>query len=460
MTVFILIMLHVVLLGVALFQRPRSGRYRVCALSLPVALGFCYLACVQGRSSALRLPADFAYETVANGLLVSFVAFAAFMLAYTLSANHKAKVMISPATTDFRRLGLFAYILSIIGLFGLFRFIGLVGGLSSYAGVADWTASPYESSGYLLNLRMALFPAIALFLILLAFRKASRLQTWLCLLLIAILLGDGINATDRGDTIRGAILLAAWLFLGANGAFGLGLTLGARMGVAFVPLVVSIAVAMMLPSFRGQGRKLLTSETTWEGAMSNLVSTKGDFRGAERGGEFDSGARIYDWIQQGHMSQTGPVHFLRVAWNVLPRAWVPEKHEMFERFAGESYRSLRFEATSYFGCAPSGWGEAYGTMGWAGVLGYFGLLGVGVRWLENKVTSLSFSILLAALAFVPLLQLVVMDFWSGAMNFSLTTLPMLVVLRLCQRRNPGAARKPCAASTKQLRRRALEPQGR
>lgn len=460
MVILILICLHVVLLGVAVTQRPRSGHWRICALSLPVALGFCYLACVQGRSSALRLPPDFSHETVANGLLVSFVAFASFMLGYTLSANHKAQVVISPATTDFRRLGLFAYILSIIGLFGLFSFIGLVGGLSSYAGVADWTASPYQSSGYLLNLRMALFPAIALFLILLAFRKASWLQAWFCLLLIAILLGDGINATDRGDTIRGAILLAAWLFLGANGAFRLGLTPGTRIGVALVPLVVSIAFAMMLPSFRGQGRKLVTSETTWEEAMSSFVSTKGDFRGAERGGEFDSGARIYDWIQKGYMSQTGPVHFLRVAWNLVPRAWVPEKHEMFERFAGESYRMLRSEATSYFGCAPSGWGEAYGTMGWAGVLGYFGLLGVGVRWLENKVTSLIFSMLLAALAFLPLLQLVVMDFWSGAMNFSLTTLPMLVVLRLGQRRIPGAAGKPCAALSGMRRKRGPEVQGR
>ncbi len=368
--------------------------------------------------------------------------------------------MISPATTDFRRLGLLAYILSIIGLFGLLHFIVLVGGLSSYAGNADWTASPYESSGYLLNLKMALFPAIALFLIVIAFRKASRLQIWFCFLLIAILLGDGINATDRGDTIRGAILLAAWLFLGANGAFPLSLTLGTRIGVASVPLVVSVAVAMMLPSFRGQGRKLGTSDATWEEAMRNFASTKGDFRGAEAGGEFDAGARIYDWVKQGRMSQTGPVHFLRVAWNVVPRAWVPKKHEMFERFAGESYRLLRFEATSYFGCAPSGWGEAYGTMGWAGVLGYFGLLGVGSRWLENSIASLGFCIMMAALAFLPLLQLVIMDFWSGAMNFSLTTMPMLVVLRLCQRRNPKAMFRPSAASTGKTRLRTLQSQAR
>jgi hypothetical protein len=442
-----LIFLHLVLLVVAIAYSRRKGLGRLRAMNLPVALGFAYLAVIQGSGSARRLPPDFTAETVQGGLTVSLVAFLAFTIGYALRTEVRPTTPISAATTNFRRLGMIATVLSIIGLIGLASFIVIVGGLSSYAGSADWVADPYQTSGYLLNMKMALYPAVALFVILIAYNQATKFQCWYCLTIILIILADGISATDRGDSIRGAILLGAWVILGINRASGLSLSLSTRIMTAVVPLLLTIPIALMLPAFRGQGRKLSASETTWEEAMTGMMVSKGDFRGAERGGEFDAGARIYDWVAKGNMEITGPVHFLRVAWNMVPRAWVPAKHEIFERFAGPSYQKLRFEATSYLGCAPNGWGEAYGTMGWFGVLGYFGLFGYGIRWAEGQITSLGMGLLMAGVWFIPLLQYVVMDFWAGTMNTLLTVVPLWTVLWAC--RTPKSAQ-----SDKRKRRRA------
>ncbi len=70
-------------------------------------------------------------------------------------------------------------------------------------------------------------------------------------------------------------------------------------------------------------------------------------------------------------------------------------------------------------------------MGWFGLL-YWAALGWGIRKMEGWFRATRTGLIISVLCYLPLLQLVMQDFWAGAMNASIVVFPVMALLKYTQ----------------------------
>ena len=396
----------------------------ICCLAIPPGLGFLYTSVFQAWTSLHQLAPDLTAGDVITGLWVSLISYLALLTGYWLVQPSPNTSWLKDAELNTDRINRIGLVFFVVGVFGHWIFMRQVGGFSAYLGSSDWTedVNPYEMSAYVYNLRYGILGAVAMWFLSGTLGRLPSLYFLLFIPSMGFLLFLGILDTSRGETLRAVLLIIGYLYFASDQWSNTGRFLARVLMVALA--IGAVMASFMLPSFRDQGRKITASETTWGEA---LVYAKSGNR-AESGGEFDSGVRIVKRINSGDIHSPGPVHIARFLWNVVPRSLVPEKHEMFERWAGKDYMEIRIGSTAYYGCAPSGWGEAYGCMGWLGAILYWALFGVILKKVEKGVGSSMAAILIGASFYLPLMQYVGIDFWVGSMSLCTSALPILLVL--------------------------------
>lgn len=424
----ILIAGHLALFLASLVVVWKSRTRLISCLAIAPGVGFLYTSVFQARE-ALQHPApDLLIGDMADGLLVSFLSYLALLAGYWLVRPSAKKIWFKDEDINTGRINLIGLVFFAVGIIGHWMFMRAVGGFGAYFGAEEWIADPYEMSGYVYILRNGIIGAAAMWFISGALGKLPLTYLVPFIFSLAFLLLQGILDTSRGETIRASLLIIGTIYFSSCrwGCAGRVLAI-VLMGIFAVGATLSV---LLLPSFRDQGRKITMSETTIEEAVEEVQESNR----AEKGGEFDSGVRIVKRTSSGEIGHPGPVHIARFLWNSVPRKLVPYKHEMFERWAGADYMEIRIGSTAYYGCAPSGWGEAYGCMGWFGALLYWSLFGAILKMAESRMGRSMIGLLMGAAFFLPLMQYVGIDLWVGSMGLCTTVLPVLVLLFLFCRR--------------------------
>ena len=401
----------------------RNKTRLLCCMAIPAGAGFLYTSVYQAKD-ALAIPAiDLNEHDMVCGLLVSLASYLALLVGYWMVRREGKTVWLKDSNIDIDRVNRLGLLLFGIGLVGHLIFMQTVGGFSSYFGSNDWAVdNPYEMSGYVYNLRYGILGAVVMWFISGTLRRQSVFFATLFFASLGFLIFQGVLDTSRGETVRSILLLIGYIYF-ASYRWEPGVRVLAYISILLLVMVAALAV-VTLPSFRDQGRKITSSETTMAEA---LQESKGHNR-AEMGGEFDSGVRIIKRINNGDIKPHGPIHIARFLWNAVPRALVPDKHEIFERWAGNDYNEMRIGSTAYYGCAPTGWGEAYGTMGVGGALIYWFLFGMALKWLEIGMGQSIAAVVITASFYLPMMQYVGIDFWVGSLGLCITTIPVVFLL--------------------------------
>ena len=445
----LLVFAHVALFVITLF--PRRGVEKIRTLAIPVGLAFLYTSAVQGWAAAHSLGIGLDLNDVRVALWVSLLSYLAFLLAYysAKGSDRRTQVYFSDSSMDTLRLNGFGLLFFVAGALGYYLSIQSVGGWRAYLNLEDWSANLYETSGYIYMLKYASYAAVAFWLLSLALDSLPAKLHALLILLMLWLLFEAVQSTDRGDTIRASLPIVAWVYFITRKPRHLGKFVLWGNGIILLILLSVGMTVVLLPEFRDKDRSLLRSEVTLFEAVQHSEEKKGSSRGSESGGEFDTGARIIKRINAGEIHPPGPVHFARWIWNLVPRALVPEKHELFAQWAGPNYEAVRYGCISYEGCSSTGWAEAYGMMGWFGALVYWLALGFGVRRFEGWIGPSMVGFVVSAICYLPLIQLVMQDFWAGAMNASIVVVPVLIIFNWCRKQITA---RPTSARNAQARR--------
>jgi len=424
----LLLIAHVLLFAGVLIYACRNRFAHIATTTLPIAIGFMYISVVQAID-AIRRPSDvITEESVASGLLISAISFAAFLAGYFIAGDLIRVRPIVPQRSTKKLLWVAAVLIG-VGAAGQMIVIQTVGGWTAFLGFQSANANQYEVlSAYLYNLPNFLFAAFAV-LSVTALGERQRKSLYLIALATGLLLVlRAIALTDRGDLIRSMLPLAALLTSSQAGLRrkAKAWSVGKIVAVGAVALV-ALGV-LVLPFFRDTGRSILTSNVSFDEAIEGVLSMGASSRFSARGGEFDSAVRLVQQVQTDYISPPGPIHLAHVIWGFVPRHLVPEKHELFANWAGEDYEKILLSA-SYPGCALTGWGEAYAYLGFVGSMIYWMLLGAAGRWFESLYPDPNTLRIASATAFLPMAQFVVMGLWAGIMNTLYAVLPFCLALR-------------------------------
>ena len=424
---------HVILFVFSILMDPRKGLNKLYNLTLPFGVGFLYISVVQANMARANLGFGLTLGDIEIALVVSFMSYLLLVIGHRCCDNRAARPWFTDKGLDMVRLSRMGFLCFLAGALGYYLSIRLVGGLAAYMNLEDWTGDLYEASGYVYMLKYATFGAVGLWLVCVAFDQISKPMHGMLVLLMLLLLAEAVQLTARGNTIRICIPIIAWIyFVTSNpkhrGRYKyLGYT---AIGIMVLLLAITIII---LPEFRDNDRSVLTSDTTLNSALSNAKVTGGSSRGSsENGGEFDTGVRIIKRVNEGEINPPGPWHIARWLWNVVPRALVPDKHEIFLNWAGKDSFEVREGSASYQGCNQTGWGEAYGMMGWLGASIYWFALGWGIKKFEAYIGRGKLALMVTAIAFGPFMQLAAADFWAGAMNSCFFLVPVVVIYWYCQ----------------------------
>jgi len=427
-----LLIAHVLVFLLSIALDRRRGIERLRNLTIPLGVPFVYVSAIQARESRSDMAAGLSEADLVNALGVSLLSYAAVVICYWLTRSSVRRPYISARATDVRKLAIGAGTLLAIGFCGYAYIVWEVGGLNAYFGVGVMMGDGYQSSGYVYMLKFAAYGGVGLLLCYEAVcRLPGRLRV-LLLLALAVLTWDAVKSGDRGDTIRAGVLWVGYIYLSSLPKSGeKRLPILGYVGIAGIVAFIGLAV-IVFPELRG-ARNILTSEVRIEEALNRSLGKGAGSRISQKnGGEFDTAARIIKSVNEGSIIPPGPVHIAHWMWNVVPRFAVPNKHEIFAEWAGKQWEAVRFGCCSYFGCSSTGSGEAYGMMGWFGLL-YWGALGVGIRRLEGAFRGSDAGFVVSLVCYLPILQLVIQDFWAGAMNASVVVVPMIGALKWAQR---------------------------
>lgn len=429
----LLILAHLAVFLVTVLWDTRRGINRLRNMSIPVGVAFLYISVVQATSAADNPGRGLNASDIEVALLVSLSLYAGFYVTYRLTRGIQKKVAFADRQMNCARLNGFAWLFYCIGLVGYYLSIRAVGGLRAYLRLTEWESYLYDVSGYIYMLKFAVYAAVALWLLCLALNRLHpRTHIVLAVTMFALLF-EAVQTTDRGDTIRASLPIVAWLYFLARHP---GRSPVYRMWVNVITVIVCLSVAagvLLFPEFRGMKRSLMTSEVTLTEAIERVQQKQGSSRLSEEGGgEFDSAARIIKRVRIGEIDPPGPVHIARLFWNVVPRALVPDKWEQFNAWAGIDFQEIWVGSTSYYGCTPTGWGEAYGCMGWLGALFQWCLFGFLVKKYETWFSHSKSGLMVSVISYLPLMNYVVMTFFSASMTFCTVVLPVLGVLWLCR----------------------------
>lgn len=427
----LLLVLHVVVGAAIVLTQNRPGFFpKVVSFPTAIVIGFLYVSVVQPIDAVLdgtHFPTDVEVALWVSWLsLVSF-GFGNRIVPILLQFRPRHRKQIDTTKLLLPALGLIS-----LGVAGFAVFVSVLGGFSALLGLTEPAANPFRRlSGYVYNLPLLAYAGIGLLSIRYATGRATKTERYGLFAVASFFFLVALNSTDRSDILRALLPVVV-----ADVARDRSRTPGERVwgrAVRLWVLVMLVASVLLLPHFRDTGRRLFTSEMHLEAAVSEVVANRASSRFSERrGGEFDGAVRIVTAVQNGTISPPGPLHVAYFVWGFIPRHLYPEKHEVFDRWAGPARRMILSEA-SYQGAALTGWGEAIGYMGLGGALLYWILLGAAVAkfeyWLGDPVLVMVFG----ASAFLPLAQLVVMGFWSGMMNMVYVVLPMVVVVSWAMR---------------------------
>jgi hypothetical protein len=429
-----LMLAHIVLLILSIIMDRRTGVNRLRSLVLPVGFSFVYTSVVQAGAAVQNLGYGLNQNDIATALWASLMSYLAILLAYRYAPDNGRRSSFARRNVVPARLNSFGLFFFVAGLIGYYLSMQAVGGWRALLNMEDWTGNLYDISAYIYMLKYACYAAVALWLLSLSLRA---LPTWfhgLLILLMLWLLFEAVQLTDRGDTIRASLPIVAWFYIVTHRyRHRIEYRLLGNLVIASMLLFVSLA-GILLPEFRDADRSMMRSDTTLAVAFERSRAKNASSRASEGGGEFDTGARIIKRVNAGEISPPGPVHIGRLIWNIVPRALVPNKHEIYEAWAGKNYMEVRYGCISYMGCSSTGWGEAYGMMGWFGAILYWALFGFGIRRFENWIGESSLGLIVSAICYLPLIQFVIQDFWAGGMNTSIVVLPVLIMIKLCQRK--------------------------
>jgi len=424
---------HVLLFVLSILMDPRKGLNKLYNLTLPLGIGFIYISVVQANMARQSLGLDLTLKDIQIALVVSFVSYLLLVIGHRCCDNRTTRPWFTDNGLDLVRLGRMGLLCFLAGALGYYISIQLVGGLAAYLNLEDWTQNLYEASGYVYMLKYATYGAVGLWLVCVAFDRISKPMHGMLILLMLLLLAEAIQLTARGNTIRIGLPIIAWIYIISrrpryHGRYTL---VGS---VAIMAIFTFIAVAVvMLPEFRENDRNLLGSDTTFNDAWINVKQSGASSRGAsENGGEFDTGARIVKRVNAGEINPPGPWHIARWLWNIVPRDLVPDKHEIFMDWAGKDSLEVREGSCSYQGCNQTGWGEAYGMMGWLGASIYWFALGWGIKKFEARIGRGKLALMVTVIAFGPFMQLAASDFWAGAMNSCFFLVPIVIIYWYCQ----------------------------
>lgn len=431
--VSILSLAHLSLFAFSLLRDRRRGLSRLRNLSIPVGIGFLYISVVQGRASAANPGRELALADVEQAMLVSLSLYAVFLLCYFLVPGVGAHSLYKDSSVDIRRLNAFGFLFYFAGLAGYFMSIRIVGGVRAYLRLEEATSYLYDASGYIYMLKFAVYAAVALWLLSFSLNGLSKWLHAILVISMGALLLEALQATDRGDTIRASLPIIVWLyFLSGKRSLRQTSKLWVYAATALI-LAYVVAAVLLLPEFRGNNRSFFTSDVTVAEAVSRVASNKGTSRLSEEGGgEFDSAARIIKRVDSGVIEQPGPVHIARLLWNIVPRALVPLKWDLFNHWAGPQWQEILIGASSYYGCTITGWGEAYGCLGWLGALMQWAILGLLVKKYEGLFAISKAGLMISGISYLPLINYVVMTFHAATMTLCTVVVPVLVVLALCQ----------------------------
>lgn len=433
MSTFLMIA-HVALFVVSLVVRQCSSLGYLRNLALPVGGGFIYSSIIQARAAVQNPVAGLEASDNEIALAVSLLCYGMFLAGWAYTSPAKPGLRNLRFRINHERLQWLTVVVLIAGGIAYVQIIRAVGGFWSYFGTGEVTSGYSHLSGYIYMAKHLAYGGAALLLLQTLFGPVSRLTQFILGILLAILTWEAIQTTDRGDTIRAAALIAAWTYLSFRTQINR-MEIWAKASIMFVFVAVLAATVVLLPYFRDSGRRLLKSERTLEEAVGFAIAEQGASRFSEQGGEFESAARIIKGVNEGAISPPGPVHIARVVWNVVPRALVTEKWDLFDRWAGPEWQKILIGSSSYYGCVPTGWGESYGTMGLIGAALYWLALGYGCKKYSGWTRGSGAGLVLAAILYLPLVQLVFMAFWSGAMTFLTTGLPVVLIFLFVMRKD-------------------------
>jgi len=443
-----LMLAHVALLILSIIMDRRTGVNRLRSLVLPVGFSFVYTSVVQAGAAVQNLGYGLDQNNIATALWASLMSYLAVLLAYRFAPDNGRRSSFARKNIVPLRLNSFGMFFFVAGLIGYYLSMQAVGGWRALLNMEDWTGNLYDISGYIYMLRYACYAAVALWLMSLSLHVLPPLLHGLLILLMLWLLFEAVQMTDRGDTIRASLPIVAWFYIVTRRyRYRIEYRLLGNLVIASMLLFVGLA-GILLPEFRDVDRSMLRSDTTLAVALERSRAKNASSRASEGGGEFDTGARIIKRVNAGEINPPGPVHIGRLIWNIVPRALVPNKHEIYEAWAGKNYMEVRYGCISYMGCSSTGWGEAYGMMGWFGAILYWALFGFGIRRFEYWFGESAVGLIVSAICYLPLVQFVVQDFWAGGMNTSIVVLPVLVILKLSQRTGVGGENSLRTAQTR------------
>ncbi len=417
----LLLVAHFALFFVGFSFSRAQWRLRLASPLLPVGCAFLYLAVGQGADSLTRRSPDIDETDIGVALLVSLCSYAAFSLGYFLSRPRRK----APAIRNPRLLSRYGIALIMLGLTGLVAFVASTG-ISAFLGYSPREINPYDAlSGYVYRLPDLMYAGIAVLSISYLTGELGRAGRGLLFFTVVLQVLLAIESTDRGNLMRSVLPLI--VLIAATRRPGLFLQAARKC----IPILAAsmIAGVLLFPYFRDTGRHLFTSTKTISEVTETVTQSGFSSRFSNLGGEFDTAARIVKWVNSGDVQPPGPIHIALTLWGFVPRRLVPEKHNMFADWAGPELDRIA-SAASYYGCALTGWGEAYAFLGPLGAFLYWVALGISSRLLQTNFTHPIEGPVLAAAAFVPLLQFVEMGFWAGSMNFLFVLVPAVIVLKI------------------------------
>lgn len=436
----LLCLAHVALFVWSALAYRAKGLNKIRNLAVPVGIAFSYTSGVQAWQAAQNPGYLLKAEDIDAALWVSLTCYVAFLIVHRITPPVERQSTMADELIDPARMNWFALAFFVVGTAGYLLNMYIVGGVKAYLRLEEWSDDLFDVSGYVYMMKFVMYGAVGLWLCILALGRLSRTMHVLLVVVMTWLLFEALQVTDRGDTIRAGMLWVIWVYIAARtkkrprtvAAWGY-----VVIGMLF--LFMGSAV-ILLPAFRGTQRSLLTSEVTLSDAIKQAVENRGASRLSEKGGgEFDSAARIIKRVRIGEIQHPGPVHIARPLWNLVPRTLYPKKWEQFGRWAGKDWEEILIGSSSYYGCTITGWGEAYGCLGWAGAMGQFALMAFLTRKLETWLSRSTLGLMAACMCYLPLLNYVVMTFWAATMTLSVVVIPFLLVIRLCSKESTAEA---------------------
>jgi hypothetical protein len=288
-------------------------------------------------------------------------------------------------------------------------------------------------SAYIYNLPVFLFSSLTLFVFAWVNGKISNRVKYILSLVMVLNLFEAVQLTDRSDLVRSGLILMPILLFGNARGGAIFQNWSCRSKITkfalfsfFVLLPIMVVLA---PQFREAGeRSFFSSNVDITRALSNTVTGGGfDSRYSDDfGGEFDTAVRLVKAINSELLTPAGGTHLAFTAWGFVPRFLVPDKHLLFDQWAGESHLQIE-QCRSYPGCTLTGWGEAYAQFG-AFHFVYWTILAMIFAWLQSCFPDRIEALLVFCCCFIPFSQLIMMGFWAGFMNILYGVIPFLLVV--------------------------------